>query len=57
MLTITSKWQAWSATVATILLAASFAIMEMILILTLQVRVPLDTNPTCIADGMTLGPL
>jgi len=33
---MTSKWRAWTATVATIALAGSFAIMEMILILTLR---------------------
>lgn len=32
-----SKWKALTATVATILLAASFAVMELILIFTLQV--------------------
>ncbi|KAF3007467.1 hypothetical protein E8E13_004669 [Curvularia kusanoi] len=31
-----NKWKAWAATVATILLAASFGVMELILILTLQ---------------------
>lgn len=33
-----SKWQAWTSTLATIALAASFGLMEMILILTLRVR-------------------
>ena len=33
-----SKWKTWTATVATILLATSFAIMEVVLIFTLQVR-------------------
>ena len=37
-LTASSKWKAWTATVATILLATSFAVMEVILIFTLQVR-------------------
>lgn len=37
MLTVLSKWKAWTATVATILLATSFGVMEVILILTLQV--------------------
>jgi hypothetical protein len=32
----TSKWRAWTATVATIALAASFGLMELILILTLR---------------------
>ena len=41
-LTIASKWKAWTATVATILLAASFAIMEVILIFALQVSVTQD---------------
>lgn len=35
-LTTGSKWKAWTATVATILLATSFAVMEVILIFTLQ---------------------
>jgi hypothetical protein len=34
--TAQSKWRAWTATLATISLAASFAIMELILILTLR---------------------
>lgn len=33
-----NKWRVWTATVATIALAASFGIMELILILTLRVR-------------------
>lgn len=37
ILTVDSKWRAWTATVATIALAGSFAVMELILILTLQV--------------------
>jgi hypothetical protein len=35
-LTAPSKWRAWTATIATIALAASFALMELILILTLR---------------------
>lgn len=37
MLMMPSKWKVWTATVATILLAASFGVMEVILIFTLQV--------------------
>lgn len=40
MLIVCSKWKAWTATVATILLAASFGVMEVILIFTLQVSAP-----------------
>lgn len=42
-----SKWRAWTATLATIALASSFAIAEMILILTLRVSVSSSLHKNC----------
>jgi hypothetical protein len=49
MLTVHSKWKAWTATVATILLAASFGVMEVILIFALQVSTfETSSCPACL---------
>lgn len=49
MLIVRSKWKAWTATVATILLAASFGVMEVILIFTLQVSAfEASSCPACV---------